>query len=204
MKMRSKFEKYRIFISRITAIIALFFLCSTQSYWKTNNEMFSYYLFCTGIILVGIASLGRMWCSLYIAGYKNNKLITKGPYSFCRNPLYFFSMIGVVGIGCSTQTITFPIVFIILFALYYPFVIKSEEKRLKQLFGVKFEEYTKRVPAFFPRFSTFYEPENYIMNPVVYRKHIFSAIWFIWLVGILYIIDGVKETDLFTPLWSLY
>ncbi|MDO9567034.1 MAG: isoprenylcysteine carboxylmethyltransferase family protein [Candidatus Desulfaltia sp.] len=202
--MKLKPEKYRIILSRIAAAIGLFFLCTTQSYWETKNEAFTSFLFFIGLIFVAIASSGRMWCSLYIAGYKDQKLVTKGPYSLCRNPLYFFSMIGVVGIGCSTETFTFPIVFIILFALYYPFVIKSEEKRLKQLFGVEFEEYTKRVPAFFPRFSTFVEPENYCVNPAVYKKHIFSAVWFIWIVGILELIEGMRKVGLFTHLWLLY
>jgi len=161
-------------------------------------------LYFIGIILVAIAALGRMWCSLYIAGYKDNKLITVGPYSLCRNPLYFFSAIGVIGIGCCTETITFPIVFTILFTLYYPFVIKSEEKRLKQLFGVEFKEYKKKVPAFFPRFSTFVEPENYTVKPAVYREHIYSALWFIWIIGILEVIQGIKDIGLFESLWSLY
>jgi hypothetical protein len=161
-------------------------------------------LFCTGLIFVAIASLGRMWCSLYIAGYKDDKLVTEGPYSICRNPLYFFSMVGVIGIGCATETFAFPIVFILLFALYYPFVIKSEEKRLKQLFGVAFDEYTKRVPAFFPRFSTFSEPKEYLVKPAVYRNHIFSALWFVWLVGALEVIEGLREIGLLSSIWSLY
>jgi steroid 5-alpha reductase family enzyme len=166
--------------------------------------MLTFLLFFIGIIFVAIASLGRMWCSLYIAGYKDNKLITKGPYSICRNPLYFFSMIGVVGIGCATETFTFPIAFIVLFAVYYPFVIKSEERRLKQHFGDEFEEYTKKVPSFFPRFSAFEEPENYVVNPIVYRKHIFSALWFIWIIGILEVIEGLQETGLFAHLFLFY
>jgi len=202
MKLNS--EKYRIFLSRIAAAVSLFFLCSTQSYWNTENETIAFSLFFIGTILVAVASLGRMWCSLYIAGYKDDRLVTEGPYSICRNPLYLFSMIGVVGIGCSTETITFPIVFTILFALYYPFVIKSEEKRLRQLFGAEFREYKKRVPAFFPKISTFVEPENYRVKPAVYRKHIFSALWFIWIIGILEVIEGMREIGLFKSLWSLY
>ncbi len=202
--MKFNVEKYRIFLSRIAAAIGLFFLCSTKSYWETKDEVITFFLFLIGIIFVAIASLGRMWCSLYIAGYKDEKLITKGPYSICRNPLYFFSMIGVIGIGFSTETFTFPIVFIILFSLYYPFVIKSEEKRLKKKFGVAFEEYTKKVPALFPRFSTFEEPNTYLVNPAVYRGHIFSALWFIWVVGMLEVIEGMREIGFLSHLWSLY
>jgi hypothetical protein len=35
--------------------------------------------------IAAVASLGRMWCSLYIAGSKDKELITNGPYSLCRN-----------------------------------------------------------------------------------------------------------------------
>lgn len=203
-EMNSKVEKYRMMLSRMAAVMILFFLISTKSYWETRNEIITFSLFFIGMIFVAIASLGRMWCSLYIAGYKDDKLVKEGPYSICRNPLYFFSMIGLLGIGCATETLTFPIVFILLFALYYPLVIKSEEKRLKQLFGAAFEEYTKSVPAFFPRLSAFSEPKNYLVKPAVYRKHIFSALWFVWLVGILEVIEGLREIGILSSLWSLY
>ena len=202
--MRSKFETYRIILSRLAAVMVLFFLFTTRSAWETRTEALGILLFFIGIVLVGIASLGRMWCSLYIAGYKDHKLVTDGPYSLCRNPLYFFSMIGLFGIGCTTKTLTFPLVFIVLFALYYPFVIKSEEKRLKKLFGAAFEDYTRRIPPFFPRFSTFSEPEQYVVRPAVYRLHILSALWFVWLVGVLEVIAGLKEMGVLTTFWSIY
>lgn len=202
--MHSKSERYRIILSRIAAVAILFFLFTTQSVWETKNETITFSLFLAGMILVGIASLGRMWCSLYIAGYKDDKLVTDGPYSLCRNPLYFFSMIGAIGIGCATESFTFPILFIVLFALYYPFVIKSEERRLKELFGAAFDQYTERISAFFPRFSTFSEPENYLVKPAVYRNHMFSALWFVWIVGILEVIEGLREVGLLSSLWSLY
>ena len=202
--MYSTVENYRLILSRIAAVFVLFFLFSTQSRWETKNETITFSLFCTGLIFVAIASLGRMWCSLYIAGYKDDKLVTEGPYSICRNPLYFFSMIGVLGVGCATETFTFPIVFILLFAFYYPFVIKSEERRLKKLFGVAFDEYTKRVPAFFPSFSNFSEPKEYLVKPAVYRNHIFSALWFVWLAGVLEVIEGLREMGLLPSLWSLF
>jgi len=202
--MHSTSERYRIILSRIAAVTILFFLFTTQSVWETKNEKVTFFLFFAGMILVGIASLGRMWCSLYIAGYKDDKLVTDGPYSLCRNPLYFFSMIGVLGIGFATETFTFPILFILLFALYYPFVIKSEERRLGQLFGAAFDQYTKKISAFFPRLSTFSEPANYTVKPAVYRSHMFSALWFVWIVGILEVIEGLREIGLLSSLWSLF
>ncbi len=202
--MHSLTEKYRMVISRVAAVIVLFLLFTTKSHWEAQNEAVTFLLFMLGMVLVGIASLGRMWCSLYIAGYKDDQLVTEGPYSLCRNPLYFFSLIGAVGIGVATETLTFPILFTVLFALYYPFVILSEERRLKQLFGTSFDDYAIRVPRFFPKLSTFSEPENYNVKPVVYRNHIFSALWFVWLIGVLEVIEGLREIGVISSLWSLY
>ena len=157
---KSNFEKYRILLSRIAVALVLLLFVFAQSAWESRNEAVEFGLFFVGLILVAIASSGRMWCSLYIAGYKNNRLITEGPYSISRNPLYFFSLIGVVGIGCATETFTFPILLTILFASYYGFVIKSEARRLRGLFGDEYEAYASRVPAFFPDSRSSPSPRN--------------------------------------------
>ena len=50
-----------------------------------------------GLIWTGI--VGRLWSILYIGGHKANNVITDGPYSVMRNPLYFFSTIAATGVG---------------------------------------------------------------------------------------------------------
>lgn len=202
--MKSAFEKLRIPLSRTVSVVGVVFLCFTSSYWEANNEIIEIILFMIGVTLVAVASLGRMWCSLYIAGYKDKELITRGPYSLSRNPLYFFSSIGIIGIGFASETLTFPFIFMILFSLYYPFIIKREEKRLEQIFGTAFNDYKDKVPSFFPRLASFEEATQYTVNTIVYRKHIFSALWFIWIVGILEIVEGLKEIGLFGSFGTLY
>jgi len=202
--MKTKFESYRILLTRLVAGIFLFFFITTQSYWETANEIVSFILFLIGIVLVAISSLGRMWCSLYIAGYKDKMLVTQGPYSLCRNPLYFFSLVGTIGVGCATETFTFPVVFFVIFVSYYGFIIRKEEARLRELFGETFDQYMKAVPAFFPRRAGFTEPSTYQVTPKAYRRNLMSALWFIWIVGILEVIEGLKEIGLFKSLWTLF
>jgi protein-S-isoprenylcysteine O-methyltransferase Ste14 len=51
------------------------------------HEPFEY----VGYALVIVCVVGRIWCSAYVGGYKNTKLIDTGPFSIVRNPLYVFS-----------------------------------------------------------------------------------------------------------------
>ena len=42
--------------------------------------------------MILICILGRTWATLYIGGQKQRELVTKGPYSVVRNPLYLFTL----------------------------------------------------------------------------------------------------------------
>ena len=106
MKLIDKLVKprNRIVLSRIVSVIIIIFWINTKSYWQIHYPVFASLLFMVGVFMLAMGSLGRMWCSLYIAGYKNKKLVTAGPYSMTRNPLYFFSMLGFIGFGFLTKT----------------------------------------------------------------------------------------------------
>lgn len=155
-------------------------------------------------MLAGIASLGRLWCSLYISGHKNNTLVTVGPYSMCRNPLYFFSLVGAVGVGLATETLSVPLIAVVFFSLYYPVVIRSEEARLARLHGEKFESYVRTTPSFFPRLSNLKEPEEYHVKPVIFRNNLFHALWFIWIIGILELIESLHEAGILPMYFMIY
>ncbi|MFA6186017.1 MAG: isoprenylcysteine carboxylmethyltransferase family protein [Phycisphaerae bacterium] len=196
-------EKLRIFASRAFIIALVVILLIGESCWE-KYKLMDTALFAAGCFFASIAALGRMWCALYIAGYKNNTLITAGPYSISRNPLYFFSLIGAIGVALATETLLIPAVVLIFFILYYPGVIRGEEKRLATAHGELFEAYRKRVPSFFPKFPLFQEPDTYVVNPKIFRKSIYSALWFIWLIAILDIIETLHETGILRVHFKIY
>jgi protein-S-isoprenylcysteine O-methyltransferase Ste14 len=203
MTYHSKSEKARMLVSRTFVIFLLIIILFSDSYWQFHPVLDTL-IFATGCLLAAIGAMGRLWCSLYISGYKNNTLITTGPYSIMRHPLYFFSLVGALGVACATETFLIPLIVLIVFVTTYPGVILGEEKRLLDKYGEKFKEYRQKTPAVFPKLSLFEEPDTYVINPKLFKKSIFSALWFIWFIGILEIIETCHETGILPIYFHLY
>lgn len=104
------------------------------------------------IALLVIAAGGRAWASAYLAGKKNDTLVTLGPYSIVRNPLYFFSLAGFVGTGMAFESASLAVAFAVVFFLAHWPTILSEERFLSDRFGPEYARYRERVPRFLPSF----------------------------------------------------
>jgi protein-S-isoprenylcysteine O-methyltransferase Ste14 len=133
-----------------------------------------------GFALLIIAALGRVWCLSYISGVKNDVLVTEGPYSVVRNPLYVFNFIGAVGFGFAVENPILAVLLTSAFAIFYPSVIRHEEEALKQAFAGRFARYCDAAPRWFPRWSNFHEPESWNINPRQFRGGLLDAMWFLW------------------------
>lgn len=199
---RTLYERLRIsltwFYIFCIAILAIF----GQSCYQM--KLAGIVLFVIGTSMAAVGAFGRLWCSLYISGYKNNTLICEGPYSLCRNPLYFFSFIGTFGVGLSTGSFTIPGMVVVGFAVYYPLVVRGEEARLAVIHGERFEVYRQNTPVFFPRFSAFLEPGEYVVRPKTFRKDIGDSVWFIWSACLLQLIASLRMNDYIPTLFKLF
>ena len=197
-------EKFRTRITRVLGIGVIALLAFAESKWELTWKPMEEILASLGLVCVTIAALGRMWCSLYIAGYKTVKLVTQGPYSLCRNPLYVFSFIGAVGIGLGSATFTVPIAIMIAFFIYYPLTIKSEEGRLSETHGAIYDVYCRKINRYWPSFSNYSEPESYTVEPRLYRKHMMYASLWVILFGIWEIFELLRETNIIPVLFRLW
>jgi len=154
------------------------FFLFTGSHWSKMNHVFGALFLAVGICLLGVAVVGRLWCSLYIAGWKHRVLITEGPYSLCRNPLYLFSFIGALGIASTTQTLTFPIMVGIIFFSIYQWTIREEEAQLLLRHESEYEKYFQSTSRIIPRWKNFREPETVTADAAVFRRHCVHVSWF--------------------------
>ncbi len=175
--------RVRTVSSRVIGFILAIILAFSFSKWHFQAAFVEHILWFFGWFFVGIGVMGRIWCSLYISGFKNAKLVTDGPYSLCRNPLYLFSYLGGVGIMLITETFIFPILFTLYFLCYYHYVIRQEEAFLSEKYGTAYSDYIKTIPRFLPSFKNFKEPEFYQVSPKHFRiflthtrKRMFSPI----------------------------
>lgn len=150
----------------------------SESIW-IENELIEELMYGAGLVLTFIGCLGRVWCLVHIAGRKNNELVMEGPYSLCRNPLYLFSFIATVGVAFSTCTFSIPIVVTVCFLVYYPLVIRSEERRLRQIHGEAFESYCRRVPQFIPSFRGYTAAEQTTVKLRLFGRGLLDVAWFL-------------------------
>ena len=144
-------------------------------------------------LLVAVATLGRVWCGIYIFGHKNKVLCRDGPYSICRNPLYVFSFLGAMGVAIASNRILLIIGFTSISCCYYFQVVKFEEKRLAQLFGREYETYCSSVSRFRPNFRNYWSRKKLEVDPQLIFHAIVKNMWFFWLLFALEIIKALKR-----------
>lgn len=146
-----------------------------------------------GLVLLAAAAFGRLWCLVFIAGQKNNAVVTDGPYSMVRNPLYVFSFLGAVGFGLSVENPLLAVLLAAAFGIYYSVVVRKEEQYLSAAFGVTYQNYVASTPRWLPRFSQYHEPPLVSVDPVKMRRGILDAMWFIWAYLLWEIAESVQE-----------
>lgn len=154
----------------------------------------------SGFALLIAAALGRMWCTVHIGGRKNRELCRRGPYEACRNPLYFFSFLGVVGACLALQNPMLLLFTAPVFLGFYHLVIRAEETRLSAYFGEDYERYRREVPRFWPRWVDPSETGELVISLRHFMRGLGEVVWF--LVAII-LIDAVEWAHL-SRLWPTH
>lgn len=98
--------KFRQPISGAVILVCLVLLIVTPSSW-TDNRIVGLASDTLGFVLIVLAAFGRIWSSLYISGYKEDRVVSEGPNAIVRNPLYISSFFGVFGRGWQLSVYRF-------------------------------------------------------------------------------------------------
>ncbi len=162
------------------------------------------YMDVIGFMLIVMAGVGRIWSSAYISGFKSGKVVKEGPYSMMRNPLYFFSLLGFIGVGLVFGSVTISLLLVGVFLITHLPIIRHEEKKLESLFGQEYIDYCQTTPRFFPNFAQFSNPEVIEFYPRKFTKTLIEATYLIFAYGLVKLIVWLHASQILPNLFSLY
>jgi protein-S-isoprenylcysteine O-methyltransferase Ste14 len=77
------------------------------------------------------------------------RLVTSGPFSYCRNPMYLGHIIFLAGLTLTLQSVPAAIITVATM-VWFQFRVMRDEERLRERFGEPYVDYTRRVKRWIP------------------------------------------------------
>lgn len=156
-----------------------------------------------GIVLIVVGIAGRLWSTLYIGGRKSKSVVTDGPYSITRNPLYLFSSIAAAGVGAQMGSVTAALGIGLLCAAAFHVVALREERFLTENLGAEYSAYVRRVPRFFPDLSLYREGEAFGFRPASLLVTLLDGLVFLLALPAFELIDAAQQSGTLPVLFHL-
>jgi protein-S-isoprenylcysteine O-methyltransferase Ste14 len=164
-----------------------------------------------GVLIAVAGESIRLWSVSYAgsetrttSGVGGSNLVTQGPYSVVRNPLYIGNMMIYTGIGIMSNAL-FPYLQIFAF-LYFLFqyycIIRVEEEYLRKTYKENYEIYASFVNRFFPRIPNLPAEIRSNLNFKIRdglrsEKRTLQAFLFSSLIIIIFFFFNIRIKDLF-------
>lgn len=147
-----------------------------------------------------IGATFRWWSTFYIGSRKYWDLVTDGPYSMTRNPLYFGTFLIALSIPLFLHSLTFAMGLLLVAPFYLMLTVTWEETCLRERFGARYNAYFQKVPRFWPRLSTFHSPELIEVNTRGLRSELLRSLRWIWVPLLAQAVAHLREL----PTWPTH
>lgn len=102
-----------------------------------------------------------------------DRLVTSGPYSHCRNPLYFANFLKIMGFMVIAGNPVYALCVAAFYVLEFATMIPYEESFLAEKFPEAHKAYRAAVPAFVPNItprSEFDEPAKFELTEALHSE----------------------------------
>lgn len=182
----------------LAIVVVLVFVASGQSH-EMHERIEAY-----GVMLIMIGIFGRLWSILYIGGRKSAEVVSAGPYSITRNPLYLFSSVAAIGAGAQTGSLWIAVGFGVLCAVAFQVVIRREEGYLGGRLGATYRDYLARVPRFFPNPLIYRDLEIVCFKPRILRRTLVDGLVFFVSIPFFETLEWGQQSGAIPVLLSLY
>ena len=148
-----------------------------------------------GLFLTLIGELLRIWTVGYAGGSTRattlgaaRDLVTTGPYSRMRNPLYLGNLLISISICIIANVLWLTPILVIGYLIQYLPIIAVEEAYLLESCGSVYETYKEHVPRFLPQFRSYQSPSAHdfsLTRAFKSEKRTLTAI--IVVIAVLYV-----------------
>jgi protein-S-isoprenylcysteine O-methyltransferase Ste14 len=154
------------------------------------------------LILIGIG--GRLWATLYIGGRKSAEVVSTGPYSITRNPLYLFSTVAAAGVGAQTGSFVIACLFMALCWAAFQLVAMREERFLTASLGKEYLAYLGRVPRFLPNPLLYRDDAEVTFQTGRFRSTLLDGLVFLASIPFFEAIESAQEAGVIPVLFALH
>ncbi|MFH1805447.1 MAG: isoprenylcysteine carboxylmethyltransferase family protein [Pseudomonadota bacterium] len=196
-------QRLRKYALRLGVLVLFVLIVFSQAYWPHSTAIHNM-IRAVGFVALAICIFGRGWCALYIGGRKKTELVTTGPYSICRNPLYVFSFIGAFGAGAQSGSILIACACLLVCILVFRPVVLREEKLLLQTFGRAYRRYRNTIPRFRPTWYRWRDVSDVTCRPALFVRTVRDACWFVAAVPLCEAVKMAQDIGWIKPLIRLF
>lgn len=158
----------------------------------------------SGLALIFACLLGRLWSILYVGTRKNCELVTAGPYSMTRNPLYLFSTIGALGVGLAFGSLILGVALFVASYAVFRFTALKEADYLRSAFGASYDAYARVTPMFWPNPLLYRPGTRTEFSPAALKRTFLDGLYFLALFPVLELVEYLHESGVVPTLFTLY
>jgi protein-S-isoprenylcysteine O-methyltransferase Ste14 len=192
-------RKMRLRVAALAGIVVVALLAPLWPAWSAGRLAIQW----LGMLAIFVCIAGRTWCSLYIGPKKVRELVTIGPYSVTRNPLYVFSVIGATGVGASFGSLVIALVAGAIVLAVFNITVEREEHTLAEVHGDAFRRYTEQVPRFWPRFSAWRDVPTLTIGTRATVSTFIDSLYFLAALPAALIVQWLQTEGWIQPLLRL-
>jgi len=195
-------RKLRVNLLRLVFVPMIFVAVFVGPSWAMESVTGFIVEFC-GYLFLLAGLIIRIWCTFYIGNRKSKQIITEGPYSICRNPLYAGTFLLAIGVGLCFENL---LMLLLIPAIVIPVHIitaRVEEANLELKFGEQYRVYKEKVPSFWPRFSNYNSPDTLEVNINSVRRIAMDTAGILLLPQVEDLLELLHEHGIIPILWQL-
>ena len=193
-------RKLRVLLLRVALAPMIFVAVFTRPSWSTGS-VGAFLVESAGYVFLLAGLWIRIWSILYVGARKSQELVTCGPYSICRNPLYIGTFLLAIGAGLCFENLLMLIAMVTVIVPVHMFTARLEEKHLMSKFPEEYPRYVSEVPRFWPRLRTYRSEETVTVSTRAIWRIAVDTMAVLWIPQIEDVLELLHQHGIVPVLW---